>query len=84
MSRRASYMYGNLLPKSAEGQVDGGLGKTTSSGSVGLALPTDFATTTGETITIDGIDILVLMAPESEAPAEFMFYLPKVKAFCAA
>ena len=24
------------------------------------------------------------MAPESEAPAEFMFYLPKFKAFCAA
>lgn len=24
------------------------------------------------------------MAPESEAPAEFMFYLPKYKAFCAA
>jgi alkyl sulfatase BDS1-like metallo-beta-lactamase superfamily hydrolase len=84
MSRRASYMYGNLLPKNAVGQVDGGLGKTTSSGSVGLALPTDFATTTGETITIDGIDIHVLMAPESEAPAEFMFYLPKFKAFCAA
>ena len=84
MSRRASYMYGNLLPKSAAGQVDGGLGKTTSAGSVGLALPTDFATTTGETITIDGIDIHVLMAPELEAPAEFMFYLPKFKAFCAA
>jgi alkyl sulfatase BDS1-like metallo-beta-lactamase superfamily hydrolase len=84
MSRRASYMYGNLLSKSAVGQVDGGLGKTTSTGTVGLALPTDWATTTGHTITIDGIEVHVLMAPESEAPAEFMFYLPKYKAFCAA
>ncbi|HYY27303.1 MAG TPA: alkyl sulfatase dimerization domain-containing protein [Chthoniobacterales bacterium] len=84
MSRRASYMYGSLLDKSAAGQVDGGLGKTTSAGTVGLALPTLYATTTGETITIDGIDLRVLMAPESEAPSEFMFYLPKYKAFCAA
>jgi alkyl sulfatase BDS1-like metallo-beta-lactamase superfamily hydrolase len=84
MSRRATYMYGNLLSKSAIGQVDGGLGKTTSSGTVGLILPTDFATKTGEVITLDGIDIHVLMAPESEAPAEFMFYLPQFKAFCAA
>ena len=84
MSRRASYMYGNLLGKSAVGQVDGGLGKTTSTGSIGLALPTDYATKTGETISIDGIDLQVLMAPESEAPSEFMFYLPKYKSFCAA
>ena len=84
MSRRASYMYGNLLSKSKVGQVDGGLGKTTSTGTIGLALPTDYATKTGETITIDGIDLQVLMAPESEAPSEFMFYLPKYKSFCAA
>lgn len=84
MSRRASYMYGNLLPRGPQGQVDGGLGKTTSTGEIGLALPTDWATDTGQKITIDGIELQVLMAPESEAPSEFMFYLPKYKAFCAA
>jgi alkyl sulfatase BDS1-like metallo-beta-lactamase superfamily hydrolase len=84
MSRRASYMYGNLIDKNATGQVDGGLGKTTSSGTVGFVVPSQFATKTGETITLDGIDLKVIMAPESEAPAEFMFYLPKFKAFCAA
>lgn len=84
MSRRASYMYGNLVGKSATGQVDGGLGKTTSTGTIGIVVPTDHATKTGETITLDGIDLHVIMAPESEAPAEFMFYLPKYKAFCAA
>ena len=30
MSRRASYMYGNLLPADAKGQVGAGLGVTTS------------------------------------------------------
>ena len=84
MSRRASYMYGNLVGKSPTGQVDGGLGKTTSTGTIGLVVPTDHATKTGQTITIDGIDLNVIMAPESEAPAEFMFYIPKYKAFCAA
>lgn len=84
MSRRASYMYGNLLGKDATGQVDGGLGKTTSAGTVGFAVPTDWATKTGQVITIDGVELHVIMAPESEAPAEFMFYLPQHKAFCAA
>jgi hypothetical protein len=32
---------------------------------------------------LDGVEVVVLMAPESEAPAEFMFYLPKFEAFCA-
>ncbi|MBX5159057.1 MULTISPECIES: alkyl/aryl-sulfatase [unclassified Rhizobium] len=84
MSRRASYMYGNLLPRGATGQVDGGLGKSTSSGEIGLALPTDWATETGQKINIDGVELQVLMAPNSEAPSEFMFYIPRYKAFCAA
>ena len=84
MSRRATYMYGSLLPKGVNGQVDGGLGKTVSAGTSNMVLPTVWATKTGETITIDGVDIQILMAPESEAPAEFMFYLPKFRAFCAA
>ena len=84
MSRRASYMYGSLLDRSATGQVDGGLGKGTSTGTTGLIRPSQFAQTTGETITIDGIELKVLMAPGSEAPSEFMFYFPKYKAFCAA
>jgi alkyl sulfatase BDS1-like metallo-beta-lactamase superfamily hydrolase len=84
MGRRASYMYGSLLPRNAMGIVDGGLGKTTSVGTITLAIPTMHAEKTGQKITLDGVEIVVLMAPESEAPAEFMFYLPKYKAFCAA
>jgi alkyl sulfatase BDS1-like metallo-beta-lactamase superfamily hydrolase len=84
MSRRAGYMYGNFLPRSPTGVVDAGLGKTTSLGAITLLVPTDFATTTGQTLSIDGVDPKIIMAPESEAPAEFMFYFPKFKAFCAA
>ena len=36
MSRRASYMYGNLLPPDPKGQVGAGLGTTTSAGTVTL------------------------------------------------
>ncbi|BDC42775.1 alkyl sulfatase [Paraburkholderia terrae] len=84
MGRRASYMYGSLLPRSPTGGIDGGLGKTTSVGTISMITPTTFAEKTGQTMTLDGVDITVLMAPESEAPSEFMFYLPKFKAFCAA
>lgn len=83
MGRRASYMYGMLLPRSTVGIVDGGLGKTSSNGNITLLVPTHFAEKTGEKLTIDGVEVIVLMAPESEAPSEFMFFLPKFKAFCA-
>jgi len=84
MSRRATYMYGNLIPKNETGQVDGGLGKTSSSGTVTLIVPTDIVTGVRDSIELDGLTLDIVMAPESEAPAEFMFYLPKYKAFCTA
>lgn len=84
MGRRASYMYGSLLSRNPTGGVDGGLGKTTSVGTITLITPTLFAEKTGQSMTLDGVDMTILMAPESEAPSEFMFYLPGYKAFCAA
>jgi len=84
MARRASYMYGSLLPKSPLGQVTSGLGLATSAGTTSLLLPTDLIKTTGEKRIIDGIKFIFLMTPHSEAPAEFLFYLPQFKALCAA
>ena len=84
MSRRAIYMYGALLPRGPNGQVDGGLGKTTSIGTVTLIPPTDIITKTGETKTIDGVQIIFQMAPATEAPAEMLFYFPQFKALCTA
>ncbi|MUJ19914.1 alkyl/aryl-sulfatase [Aliivibrio fischeri] len=84
MSRRSSYMYGNLLEASNKGMVDGGLGKTTSSGAPGIVKPTEIANYTGQEMTIDGVDLEVMMAQESEAPSEFMFYFPQYKTMMAA
>ena len=84
MARRASYMYGNLLKPGTDGQVTSGLGLTTSVGEISLILPTDFIVKTGEKKTIDGIRFVFISAPNSEAPAEMLFYLPDLKALCAA
>ncbi|WP_213959829.1 alkyl sulfatase dimerization domain-containing protein [Variovorax sp. dw_954] len=84
MSRRASYMYGNLLPPSPTGQIGAGLGTTTSAGTVTLIPPTDIIGKTGDTRTIDGLTYVFLYAPGSEAPAEFLFYIKEKKALNAA
>jgi alkyl sulfatase BDS1-like metallo-beta-lactamase superfamily hydrolase len=84
MSRRASYMYGNLLPPSPTGQVGAGLGTTTSAGTVTLLAPTDTVRKTGETRVIDGLTYVFMMAPGSEAPSEFLFYIKEKKALNAA
>ncbi|MCY1282650.1 putative alkyl/aryl-sulfatase YjcS [compost metagenome] len=84
MSRRAQYMYGTNLQRSATGQVDAGLGKAVAQGTLTLVPPTDLITRTGETRTIDGVQIEFLMAPGTEAPAEMLMYLPQWKALCAA
>jgi alkyl sulfatase BDS1-like metallo-beta-lactamase superfamily hydrolase len=84
MSRRASYMYGNLLPKDPLGQVGAGLGQTTSSGQVTLIDPTDDVTHTGQTMTVDGLEIEFQLTPGTEAPAEMNFLFPKYRALCMA
>ena len=84
MGRRAIYMFGILLPKGERGQLDSGLGKTTSVGTVTLIPPTDLVKKTGETRTIDGVEMTFQMAPRTEAPAEFLIHFPQLRALCAA
>ena len=84
MARRATYMYGSLLPEGPTGNVDAGLGKTTSTGEVTLIAPTDIVSETGETLRLAGLEFVFLNAPHSEAPAEMLFYLPAYRALCAA
>ena len=84
MTRRASYMFGSLLPKDEKGGVGVGLGKAVSSGQVTLIEPTDVIAMTGEELVIDGVRIVFMNTPFAEAPAETMFYLPQMKAFYAA
>jgi alkyl sulfatase BDS1-like metallo-beta-lactamase superfamily hydrolase len=84
MSRRSSYMYGNLLPADPKGQVGAGLGLTTSSGAVGLIPPTEIVTETGQREKIAGLDFEFMMAPDSEAPAEMHWFIEQYKAVTAA
>ncbi|MFA9438409.1 alkyl/aryl-sulfatase [Uliginosibacterium sp. sgz301328] len=79
MGRRALYQYGVTLPKNAKGLIGGGLGKATSAGVVTLIPPTDVVKMTGETRTVDGIRMEFLMAPNTEAPAEFLIYFPQFR-----
>ena len=80
MSRRAIYMYGALLPRNATGGVNGGLGQTTSTGTVTLLPPTDTITKTGQTETVDGVKMVFQLTPGTEAPAEMNTWFPEWKA----
>jgi alkyl sulfatase BDS1-like metallo-beta-lactamase superfamily hydrolase len=84
MTRRASYMYGTLLARGPEGHVGCGLGQVPSRGEVALIVPTINIASTGETHTIDGIEIEFQMAPGTEAPAEMHFHFPQFRALCMA
>ena len=79
MSRRAIYMYGALLPRNAQGGVNGGLGQTTSTGTAGLMDPTDTITKTGQELTIDGVRMVFQMTPGTEAPAEMNVHFPRLQ-----
>ncbi|WP_142274388.1 alkyl/aryl-sulfatase [Mycobacterium scrofulaceum] len=84
MTRRATYMYGTLLPRGPQGQVGCGLGQAPSTGEVAIIVPTIDVTATGETHTVDGVEIEFQMAPGTEAPAEMHFYFPRFRALCMA
>jgi alkyl sulfatase BDS1-like metallo-beta-lactamase superfamily hydrolase len=79
MLRRAQYQFGPLLAKGVRGQVDCGLGKSMAAGSVALLRPTDLVMATGDRRTIDGVEFEFQMAPNSEAPAEMHFYVPRYR-----
>ena len=84
MTRRAAYMYGATLPKSATGQIGCGLGMTTSLGTVTLIAPTVDVTRTGQQETVDGVRIVFHLTPGTEAPSEMNFHFPQRRALCMA
>ncbi|MFB0835046.1 alkyl/aryl-sulfatase [Arthrobacter halodurans] len=84
MGRRAGYMYGTALECGPRGQVGAGLGQATSTGELGLIVPTVEIGWTGQRHTVDGVEIEFQMAPGSEAPAEMHFYFPRYRALCMA
>jgi len=81
MSRRSSYMYGKDLPRNVLGHVDTGLGKGPAFGQFSIVEPNLLVSATPTNLDIDGVKFEFQYTPESEAPAEFTFYLPEYKAF---
>jgi alkyl sulfatase BDS1-like metallo-beta-lactamase superfamily hydrolase len=79
MLRRAQYQFGPFLAKGPRGQVDCGLGKSMAAGAVALLRPTDLIIATGDKRRIDGVEFEFQMAPNSEAPAEMHFFVPRYK-----
>src|ERR1700747_2502531 len=79
MLRRAQYQFGPFLAKGVRGHVDCGLGKSMAAGAVALLRPTDLIIATGDKRVIDGLEVEFRMAPNSEAPAEMPFFIPRYK-----
>jgi alkyl sulfatase BDS1-like metallo-beta-lactamase superfamily hydrolase len=63
MTRRASYQYGSALEKSPTGQVDAAIGKGLLTGFIGLIAPTRVIEENQETLTIDGVTMIMQNTP---------------------
>ena len=79
MVRRALFQFGPLLPKGIRGQVDAGLGKTTSMGTVSLIPPTQVIEQPVERHVIDGVDCVFELTPGAEAPSEMVIHHPGMR-----
>ena len=80
MSRRAQYQYGTFLPKEETGAMSIGIGMGQSRGTTTFVLPTYEVKDSGETVTIDGVEIEFQLTPGTEAPAEMNAYFPQKRA----
>ncbi len=81
MVRRSLFMYGDELPREAKGLVDNGLGKAVAYGNLGILPPTLTIDQSRQEMTIDGLRFVFHNVPGSEAPSEFVFEIPALKAF---
>lgn len=84
MTHRATYMYGDRIPKAPDGQIGAGLGMTTSTGTITLIPPTVDIERTGQEETVDGVRMVFQMTPGTEAPSEMNFLFPDRRALCLA
>ncbi len=84
MARRSAYMFGAALARGVHGALGTGLAQTVATGNITLIAPTVDITETGQEETVDGVRMVFQMAPETEAPAEFLVYFPQHKALCSA
>ena len=84
MARRANYQYGVLLDAGITGKLAMGIGIGQSTGTVSFIAPTYEIAQTGETLTIDGVELEFQLTPGTEAPAEMNTWLPQFNALWVA
>ena len=83
MARRASYQYGSLLEKGAQGAQGAlalGIGMSQSNGTVEFLSPNTDITHTGQELEIDGVTMVFQLTPGTEAPAEMNTWFPQKQA----
>lgn len=83
MGRRAFYQFGYFLPRGPKGHAGMGMGTAIAAGSQGFIAPTVEIERTGQSVTIDGVEIVFQMTPGAEAPTEFNMWIPSLKALCS-
>ncbi len=84
MGRRAYYQFGYFLPRGTKGHAGMGMGTAIAAGRQGFIPPTLEIDHTGQTVTIDGVELVFQMTPGAEAPTEFTLWIPSLKALCSA
>ncbi|MEY4238027.1 MAG: hypothetical protein RL339_628 [Pseudomonadota bacterium] len=84
MGRRAFYQFGYFLPRGPQGHAGMGMGTAIAAGKQGFIPPTLEIERTGQSVTIDGVELVFQMTPGAEAPTEFNLWIPSLKALCLA
>jgi alkyl sulfatase BDS1-like metallo-beta-lactamase superfamily hydrolase len=79
MSRRSEYQFGTTLPRGDRGQLDLGGAKALPNGTITLIPPTREISQPIEKLEIDGVEIINMLTPGTEAPAEMVHYFPQHK-----
>ena len=84
MARRAGYQFGASILPGLQGQMGSGIGMGVPTGRITLIAPTDLIGKTGETRTIDGVEMEFQIVSGSEAPSELNLYLAAQRTFLSA
>ncbi|KMT21936.1 alkyl/aryl-sulfatase [Clostridium cylindrosporum] len=84
MSRRGIYMFGVELPRDKKGQIDDGIGKRQSTGTVTFTQNLYEINEQYAEILVDGIKMEFQLALDTEAPSEMFVYIPSERSLCIA
>ncbi len=84
MSRRGTYMFGVELPRDEKGQIDDGIGKIQSVGTVTFTQNVQEINEQYVEKIVDGVKMEFQLALDTEAPSEMFVYIPSEHSLCIA